>query len=222
MCRSALAVIGAIVALAIPNGGFLPARYIAGAGPQLPARAVGGGQVFLELSIDQAGTVSSIHPLRTTSPFTDDAISAARGWVFRPAENDVLQKLAGGGQRMVRIVSDTKVLFAAVYRAPVLEGFTLGEQPRDVASPSPEIAFPIITKTPPYPPLARALGVVLLEARIGPEGAMSGIAVLQSAPPFDDVARATLRQWTFRPARRDGSNVAATVYVAFGFPAPVT
>lgn len=222
MWRSLFAVVTAMVALGAATDGFVPARYIAGGRPALPVRAVGGGQVFLELSIDQAGRVESMRGIRATPPFTGDAIAAVSGWVFKPAEDDVLQNLPGGGQRTVRIVSPTKVLFAAIYRPPVLEGYSLGEPPRDIGPPSPEIAFPIITKVPPYPPLARSPGVVVLEAQIGPDGSMTGIRVLQSAPPFDEVARETLRQWTFRPARRNGVNVAATVYIAFGFPAPVT
>ncbi|MGH9408981.1 MAG: energy transducer TonB [Vicinamibacterales bacterium] len=211
----------ASVGLSAPEG-FVPARYRAGAAPDLPVRAVGGGEAFLELSVDEGGSVTDVSPLRTTPPFTDFAISVARDWVFRPAEDDVLQRLPGGRERSVHITSASKVLFAAMYRPPVLNGFTLGEQPHDVAAPTPDVPYPIGTPQPPFPPRAREGGVVLLEARVGPDGSVSGIRVIRSAPPFDDPARAALARWLFRPARRNDVNVAAYVYVAFGFPIPVT
>lgn len=222
MTKTPLAIVLAATLVGAADGGFVPARYVAGAAPEVPVMAVGGGQVFLELSVDESGGVAAIKPLRTTAPFTDYATTSARDWYFTAAEDDVLQRLAGGGQRLVRIAAPAKVLFASVFRAPVLNGFTLGEIPRDVAAPSPEIAWPINTVLPPYPPLALESGVVLLEAYVGADGAISRIKVLRSSPAFDAAARDALRQWLFRPARRHGANVPTFVYVAFGFPMPVT
>ena len=222
MVKTALAMISAATVLGAVDAGFLPARYLAGGVPELPVRAVAGGEVFLELSVDESGSVTGVRPLRDTPGFTGLAVEAARGWFFKPAEDDVVQKLPNGRQRVVPIEAPAKVFFASIARAPVLTGFTLGEPPEDVASPSPEIAWPINRVIPPYPPLAARSGVVLLEAYVGAEGSVSRVRVLRSSPPFDEAARGALKQWVFRPARRQGVNVPAFVYVAFGFPMPVT
>lgn len=222
MSRTALAMMIAAVLIGAADEGFSPARYVAGVVPEMPVRALGGGQAFLELAIDESGGVSAVKPLRTTPPFTQDAAAAVRDWYFRPAEDDVLQRLADGRERLVRIAAPAKIFFASVFRAPVLNGFTLGAIPRDVAAPSPEIAWPINTVLPPYPPHALESGVVLLEARVGADGSISDVTVLHSSPPFDEAARDALKQWLFRPARRHGRNVMTFVYVAFGFPMPVT
>ena len=68
---------------------FSPARYRAGALPAMPVQAVGGGQVFLELTVSDAGTVDVVRPLRTTPPFTEALVDVVRRWQFVPAEETV-------------------------------------------------------------------------------------------------------------------------------------
>jgi len=198
---------------------YAPARYRAGTVPGLPAMVVGGGQVILELAIDRGGRVTAVTTLRTTPPFTDLVAGAVRDWQFVPAAGPA--GAARGGERQPQTAVPSKVLVAAVFRPPAMNAPTLGEPGRDVAPASAESAFPLTTVMPPFPPSAAAGGVVLLEARVDRSGQVGETRVIQSAPPFDDAALATLKQWSFRPARVRGRPVSTVAYVLFGFPVPV-
>jgi len=214
----AFACVAAVVVSA--QDGFTPARYQAGAVPALPVGAVGGGQVFVELTVGPDGRVTSAKPLRTTPPFATFVLDAVREWRFLPAEKDAPSQPGEAGVRR-RIPVATTVLVAAAYRAPALNAPTLGETPKNVASGSEETPFPLTTTLPPFPPLARGSGVVLLEVKVDRGGAVEDATVIGSAPPFDEPARAAVRQWRFRPARVGGVPVSTLVYVVFGFPEPV-
>lgn len=201
---------------------FSPARYRAGTVPALPAMALGGGQVFVELAVSREGRVTAVTPLRTTPPFTALVVDAVREWQFVPAEEDAVAEPGRADAPKSRRPIASNVLVAAVFRPPALNAPTLGEAPRDIASASDETAFPVTTTVPPFPPSASSSGVVLLEAQVDRNGAVADATVIRSAPPFDDAARAAVRQWSFRPARVRGMPVATLVYIVFGFPIPVS
>lgn len=221
LLQSTLFVACALGAVLSAQEAFSPARYRDGMLPALPLTAVGGGEVFLELSVDAAGRVTDVIPLRTTPPFTDLVVAAVRDWRFLPAEGHATTGPGRAGTPASRRPVPSRVLVAAVYRPPALRAPTLGEPPRDVATPSEGTAFPVTTSMPPYPPSAYGSGVVLLEVRIGRDGTIADVTVIHSAAPFDDAARAAVRQWSFRPAHLQGMPVATLVYVLFGFPIPV-
>lgn len=198
---------------------YAPARYVTGARPGLPALVVGGGQALLELVISPSGSVTTATPLRSTPPFTQAVTAAALGWLFSPAEEDTLDP---DGKPTGRGSVPAKVLVAALYRAPTLLTPTLGERPKDVASASPEVAFPTATSEPVFPPQARGSGVVLIEALVDQGGKIVEAQVIGSALPFDEPALEAARRWRFRPARVRGRATATYVYMLFGFPEPVT
>ena len=181
------------------------ARLQTGSVPALPALAVGGGEVMLEVAVDAQGRVGDVKPLRTTPPFTELLTQAVRDWRFRPAAD-----------------GESKVLVAGVFRPPAINLPTLGEPAREGAPPSDETAFPLKTALPPFPPQANRSGVVLLEARVNRSGEVADVRVVHSAPPFDDAARSALRDWIFRPARMGGAAADSLVYVVVGFAAPVS
>lgn len=199
---------------------FSPARYRTGSTPALPAMAVGGGQVLLEVEVSSDGRVTAITPLRTTPPFTERVIDAVRDWQFVPAADVPPEPRRAGEPSQLHPVA-SKVLVAAVFRPPALNGPTLGEAARDTSSGSDDTPFPLNMTMPAYPASALNGGVVLLEARIDPTGAVADVAVIRSAPPFDDAAQKAARQWTFRPSRVRGVSVSTFVYIAFGFPVPI-
>ncbi len=216
-----LASAAAVFSLGLSPQSFQPARFRSGTLPETPIRALGGGEVVVELSIDRDGRVVAVRPLRTTPPFADVVIREVRSWQFAPAENDVPASAGSGGSGPSRARVETKVIVAAVYRPPALLTPTLGESPREVGQPSPESAVPVTTIVPAYPPRAIAGGLVLLEVRVDSDGAAGDVKVLRSAPPFDDVARDTVRRWRFRPARVGATPVSTFVYVILGFRVPV-
>ena len=212
----ALAIAGA--SLAVPSQDFAPARWKRGSVPALPAMVVGGGEVALDVAVTADGRVAGIEPIRTTPPFTERLAREVSRWEFLPALE--LDPDVRPGQTPSRPVSSS-VLVVGVFRPPSIDTPTLGELPRDLGTAPPDVPFPETMMAPPFPPLARSAGIVLLEAAVDVQGAATGTRVLVSAPPFDAAASDALQQWHFRPAHRGGAPVEAFVYVVFGFPLPV-
>ncbi len=217
----------ALIAACVVAGGvsaqdaFSPARYKSGAVPPVPVRAAGGGQVFVEASVDRDGRVTAVTPLRATPPFTEAVVGAVQSWTFTPASGAADTASRRGGRQGPRTPVATRVLVAAVFRPPALNTPTLGELPKDVASASDEAPFPLATTVPAFPPRAFSSGVVLLEVRIDRNGAVSGTSVVRSAPPFDEAAQQSVAQWSFRPPRVGGQRQPAVAYALLGFPVPV-
>lgn len=214
---AAVAAVGALICLAViqAQAPWTPAQYVGGSVPPLPRLAIGGGQVVLELTVDDAGGVNGVKPLRTTPPFAESLAAEAKGWRFTPAEEERPDPKRAGAPTRVAVAS--KVALIGMFRPPVLRGPTLGPVPKDVASASEDVAFPLTMVMPSFPPTARAGGQVVIEARIAPDGAVGDVKVLQAQPPFQGAALDALSKWTFKPARRAGVPIPSLVYVVFGF-----
>jgi TonB family protein len=215
--KSTLAAVAFSMALTAPPSSTA-ARLAGGAPPGLAPMAVGGGQVIVELSIGATGSVDKVRTVRSTPPFTDMIVSAVSGWRFTPATDTAIGK--DGKPQAPRNVA-SKVLVAAVYRAPVLQGPSQGEMPVNVAAPSADLAFPSSLPEPVFPAVAQNGGVVMIEALLSASGAITVARVISSAPPFDQAALDAARQWRFRPPRVGGSTE-SYAYLIFGFPQPVT
>jgi TonB family protein len=178
-------------------------RLANGDAPALPVDMLGGGQVILEVTVDDAGTPADVKVLRDTPPFTGLLRKAVLGWKFEPR-------------------APGTVLVAGVYAPPTLYLPAPGTPPSDAGSPSASIPFPTTIVPETYPPTARAGGgSVLVEVQVDAEGAVSSAAVVRSAPAFDGTALEAARRWRFRPARSDGAPAASSAYLVFGFPEPV-
>ena len=178
-------------------------RLASGDVPTLPAETLGGGQVILEVAVDDAGRPADARVLRDTPPFTQVLREAVRGWTFEPG--------APGA-----------VMVAGLFAPPTLYLPAPGTPPRDVGSPSTSIPFPTTIVPASYPPTARAGGgAVLVEVHVDDGGAVSAAAVIRSAPGFDPSALDAARGWRFRPAQHDGAAAASIAYLVFGFPQPV-
>lgn len=211
----------ALVAGQAPQPDFSPARFRDGNGPAVPIAAVSGGEVFVELQVDASGEVIAATPFRVTPPFTSAVVEALAGWRFFPAREAVGNGAAGLGEASPRVAVPSSVFVAAVFRPPVLAGPTLGEPPKDVASPSAAVPVPTVTTTPAFPPMTMSSGSVLLEVQVDTEGAVADVGVIQSFPPFDEPAIAAVREWRFRPARVHGDVTSSVAYVVLGFRLPV-
>jgi TonB family protein len=222
MFRAFLCVAFLLQATAPPP--YVAARYVAGALPPVPIRAVGGGEVWLEVPVTRDGVIPGIKVLRATPPFTEALTTAVNGWRFAPAEQDV-PPVPGAPpvSPAAREHVDATVLVAAVFLPPTLNAPTLGEAPKDLAAPSsPGTPVPVATTRPSYPPRALMSGVVLVEVRVAPSGDVAEAKVISSAPSFDQPALDAALQWKFRPGRVRGAAVEAFAYIAFGFAQPIT
>jgi TonB family protein len=193
------------------------ARYVSGAPPGLAPMAVGGGQVIVELSITPFGSIERARALRSTPPFTQMVLDALNSWRFTAATDDPIGR--DGKPEGPRNVA-SKVIVAAVYRPPALQGPTLGERPQNVAAAAAEVAFPTSMPEPVYPATAPFGGVVIVEARVSAAGAVTETRVVSPAAPFDQAALDAARQWRFRGAAVNGADTYA--YLIFGFPQPIT
>ncbi len=200
---------------------YTPARLRDGKVPPIPVNAVGGGEVRLELDLSTDGTVTRVIPLRDTPPFTELVTTAVREWKFFPARAVVNGDAARSGAPIARAAVPATVLVVAMFRPPAMNTPTLGEPAKDSASGSEAVPFPASITMPPYPPRAYGSGVVLLESRVSAIGSVEDVGVIASAPPFDEVARDSVKQWRFRPAKVQGIPVGSLVYVIAGFRSPV-
>jgi TonB family protein len=199
---------------------FRPAEYAGGPLPVVPVRAVGGGEVMLELAVTRDGSVTGVKPLRSTPPFTETFTAAAKTWRFRPAQ--LLGEVADRSRPPTWESVDATVLVAGVVRAPTLNSPTLGEPSRDVGAAADTTPFPLRIITPPFPPLARDDGSVLVQVMVDAGGKVSEAKALTSSPGFGELALTTARTWSFRPARVRGEAVGAYAYLVFAFRQPVT
>jgi TonB family protein len=197
---------------------YVPARYSAGVRPQLPALAVGGGQVYVELDISPTGGVTKVTPLRVTPAFTDVVVKAVSGWQFSAAKEDAIGK---DGKPQGPTAAPAKVMVAGLFRPPSILTPTQGAPPATVAAASPGVAFPMATPEPPYPPNARGSGVVLIEARVDASGKVADATVVGSAGVFDAPALDAAKKWQFRPANVRGRATTTFAYLLFGFAEPI-
>ncbi len=224
MFRTILCAALLVQAAASPAGPYLPAQYRGGAPPAIPIQTVGGGEVFLELSVSRDGAVTLIKTLRETPPFTGALSAAARGWRFLPAEQEV-QPAPGAPPVSPRPRErvESSVFVAGIFLPPTLNAPTFGEPPKDTALPeSAETPYPIATTRPVFPPLALASGVVVVEVRVTPSGSVADAVVVSSAPPFDQPALAAALGWRFVAGRVRGVAVEKLAYIAFAFRQPIT
>jgi len=74
--------------------------------------------------------------------------------------------------------------------------------------------------SPVYPAEAKTAqlqGVVILEARIEPDGRVINARVLRSIPLLDEAALAAVKQWEFTPTLLNGSPIPVLMTVTIQF-----
>ena len=195
---------------------FTPPRLVKAELSVLPApTVVGGGEVLIEATVDRSGALTRPIVLRGTPPYTQLVLDAVSTWRFEPA------RVVGADG--IENTIEMSVAIGAVYRPPVLMNTpTLGEPARDWSKPSGDVAYPLSTEMPDYPPLARDGGVVLLEVGLDEAGGITQARGIGSAGGFESASREALAKWRFRGATYRARPVPSTAYVLFGFRSPVT
>ena len=108
-------------------------------------------------------------------------------------------------------------------------GGIVGGLPTEAPAPAPEAiriggrikAPKQVHYVPPEYPLlaqqARVQGFVILEARVGVDGAVQDVKVLRSVPLLDDAALAAVRQWRYRPLLLNGQPMPFILSVTVSF-----
>ena len=194
---------------------FIPARLLKAELATLPVTTTaGGGEVLIEAIVDRSGVLTRPIILRGTPPYTQLVFDAIAKWRFTPARTVGLD----GVERTVEM----PVSIGAAYRAPILlNGPTLGETPKEWSRPSVDVAYPLATAMPNYPPGARDGGVVLLEVMVNEAGVVTETRSVASKGGYESVSRDALASWRFRGASHRARPVPSTAYVLFGFREPV-
>jgi TonB family protein len=197
---------------------FIPPRILNAALPAPPALTVaGGGEVLIEAIVARSGTVTRPTLLRSAPPYAQFVLDAIAQWRFLPARTSS----AGTPETPV----DAPVLIAAVYRPPAMFlGATVGEVPKDLATPTVEVVFPSCLISPVYPPNAAnsiIVSTVLFEVSLDETGRIQEARAIVTDPAFESAALDALMQWRFHPALFRGRPARATAYVLFGFRPPV-
>lgn len=200
-----------------------PAALQGGPLPSIPVLAVAGGEVFLEVGVDPEGAVNVVTTLRDTPPFTVELAAAVAAWRFAPAE-DAAAPLPGQPiDERTRRTAPSKVLVVGLFRPPALFAMTLGTPPVDVGRPADDAPALLGAATMPvYPADALFDGMVLVELRLGVDGAVMRRRLLRSSAGFDGPTLAAVDALSFRPARMRGAAVPSMVYVLAAFRQPIT
>src|SRR5262245_27502270 len=200
----------------VPGGLFL-AALAAGAQaeatpPRLLSAEVGtapyyvqsGGIAAYDVSIDEKGSVASAEVVQDVAPYGEILGESLRSWRFEPARED--------GRPVA-----SRVLVIGFFRPPQL-AFAAPETPRYKTTVAPdEIPWPTSVAVPAYPPNAVGGGIVVLEADISDEGAVTHTRVLTSASAFDGAAGEAVQKWVFRPALRGNRDAASRAFVVLSF-----
>src|SRR5438094_552398 len=113
------------------------------------------------------------------------------------------------------------VIIGAVIIIPLMAADVLPTPPAPVRVGG-NIRPPTKTKDvkPTYPAIAqsaRVQGVVIIEATIGPNGAVQEAKVLRSIPLLDQAALDAVRQWQFTPTLLNGVPVPVIMTVTVNF-----
>jgi TonB family protein len=211
---TALAAQGAAVSRAcesatLASSDGCPAKRLSGTvPPPPPPNSIGWTEETMELDVDAAGRVVDVTRLQGAEESSLVA-PAVTDWTFRPALD------RGSPVR-------SHVLVAAMFRPPVVyDAPAAGAAAVALAAPSSDVPVPIETTRPPYPALAVADAVVLVEVLVGANGGVQAASVASGSPGFADAALSAARAWSFRPAGRNGRPVPTYAYLVFGFRRPL-
>ena len=154
--------------------------------------------------------------LRVADAMTEAALNAIRNWRYQAPANgpiafDVRVHFQTDGETsavqntgMVGTPLSSKINAAGAVRV----GGTI-KAPVKVKDVRPE--YPAIAMQ------ARVSGMVIIEARIGPDGAVEDAQVLRSIPLLDQAALDAVRQWRFTPTLLNGVPTAVIMTVTVNF-----
>lgn len=145
----------------------------------------------------------------------DAAIAAVRQWRFEsPAQapmlvaTDVTVGTSAEGAQLYTPASPPTRAQASSSRPPIRVAGNIAPPTR------------LVHVNPTYPQVAidaQVTGVVIVEATIDPEGAVSDVTVIRSIPLLDQAAVDAVRQWRFTPTLLNGEAVPVIVTTTINF-----
>src|SRR6266702_2969546 len=195
---------------AAPNP-YQPARVVSAADVQFPFQTPADGVVVFSVSVAARGTVRKFSVLHDVPPLTGAAEQSLRDWKFAAASQD-------------RMPEDSEILVAFVFRHAV---YIANEPPFTPIFPAKESAETRRGFVAPgilsisyagYPASTIALGAVVVQVNVKPDGSTGGVSVIRDLPGgFGPLAIKAAKHWEFQAALRDGRPVPSKVAIAFVF-----
>lgn len=191
-----------------PRSTYKPAKLVSAADVDFPFQTPADGIVVFNVSLEAQGAVEKMSVLQDVPPFTAAAKQSLQSWKFAPA-------LENGSPE------DSEIPVAFVFRHSV---YIANEPPFTPKKDSAESGRGFV---PPgilsvsyagYPASTIAMGAVVVQARVKPDGSTGEITVVRKLPGgFVPLAIDAAKHWKFRPALRDGKPVPANLAIAFVF-----
>jgi TonB family protein len=205
--RLAAVVLGVAVAIAgvaAVEAPTTPPRLLTAELGSVPWDVRSGGIAAYDVRIDDEGAVAGAEMVQDVAPYGDQLRESLWSWHFEPALEE--------GRPVA-----SRVLVLGFFRPPMLN-FPAPENPRYKTTQAPaDLPWPTSVAVPPYPPNALGNGQVILEVDVSEGGEVTATRVVSSPTPFDAAATEAARQWRFRPATRQGRDMAARVFMVFSF-----
>ncbi|AFL87216.1 TonB family protein [Terriglobus roseus DSM 18391] len=189
------------------EGGIMAGQVLTKVQPKYPQSAKDAhisGAVVLRALIDETGKIQQLQLVSSPDrALTESAMDAVRQWVYRPY-------LLNGNPTSVE--TNITVTFSFEGAELIRPGGAMSEQDRPV----------LLTQVDPeFPAEARkngTSGAVTLRLSIGKTGRVDAVQAVTSPDPLlSKAAMDAVKQWTFRPAVRNGVLVATNTLVSVNF-----
>ena len=180
----------------------------------IPLNDMASGTVVLDVRISPEGEVVNVQVRRDITGETEEAVRAAKTWIFEPA------KLNGKAVK-------SRISIAVTFNPapPLAEDIPLPPliHQDDVARTQSAFQPPEVTRAtfPAYPLAAFSPDTVILEANVNQVGRAVGAKTLRDAPPFTTAALSAIAGWRFLPATLNGKPIESKVILVFCFRQPV-
>jgi outer membrane biosynthesis protein TonB len=174
-----------------------------------PPNTVAAGMVTLCVSLDAAGKITDLQPLRDIPALTSPALNAVKSWAFAPAKLNE-QPLA------------STISVNVVFVPSSLDAGGLSLVPRsnncECEQPEPFVAPEVLAAAyPEYPPSSVAEGTVVLNLTISKKGHLDRVLAIQSVPSLTEPCTAAVNKWSFQLAALKGFPIGSNTIVAFVF-----
>jgi outer membrane biosynthesis protein TonB len=195
----------ALATAATAQSGWQPPRLVAASIGSTPWNvASAGGIAACEVSLDANGQVAGVTLVQDVQPYGAQLREAVQSWSFEAARE---------GDRSV----PARVLVLGLFRPPTLSISAPETLRYKTTNAPPELPWPTFVAIPPYPANVVGSGAVILQSEVAEDGSVGATRVLNAGSPFDAAAHDAAAHWTYRPATRNGRNVASRVFLLFTF-----
>jgi len=193
---------------------FAPAELNSASDVQSPSGSAATGIVVLDVSLSDAGEVEAVDAPREINTLTSVAISSIKTWKFKAASL--------GSATMPSVI---RVAFAFRPRALAAAPPTFDPliQPEEESPEAKSGYLPpgiLAAVYPAYAIDAAAVGAVVVQVKVSPDGRVGDLKVIRPFSPFTKLAVEAAKKWQFQAAKVDGEPVASSLVIVFVYASP--